>query len=144
MPYLPANLPFPEPAFDSRGFWDHCANRRLMFQACGECAKPRHPPTPLCPYCQSTEQTWIEAPKVGRVYSYTIVHHPSHDAVRDSLPYNVALIDFSDLPGVRLVSNVIDAGPDDLSVGLEVTLCWERHGETWLPRFRRHTGGTDR
>lgn len=136
-PYLPDGVPFPDPPLDAREFWRHCAERRLMFQTCADCATPRHPPTPLCPNCQSTATDWRKAPTDARIYSYTIVHNPSHQAVADRVPYNVAVIEFPDLPGVKLVSNVVDAAPNALKIGLAVVLEWQQHGQgPWLPRFK--------
>ncbi len=135
--YLPDSVPFPEPPLDARAFWTHCANKRLMFQACAACGKARHPPTPLCPHCQSAEQSWIEAPSEGRVFTYTVVHHPSHDSVAGALPYAVVLVEFPELGGVRLVSNLVDPGAGEIAIGMAVELVWEPHPEAiWLPRFK--------
>ena len=138
MPYLPEWVPVPSPPLDARRFWDYCAERQLMFQTCAACHLPRHPPAPLCPVCRSTTEAWIEAPRVGEVYSYTVVHHPSHESVAAALPYNVVLIVFPGLQGVRLVSNLIDVAAEDLAIGMKVELAWEpaRDG-LWLPRFKR-------
>lgn len=138
--YLPSDLA-PEPGMDERGFWAHCAERRLMFQRCGDCGLHRHPPTPLCPACQSTHLTWTEAPATATVYSYTIVHHPSHPAMASRVPYNVVILAFAGLDEVRLVSNLVDVPPEQVAIGMRVQLHWEGPvGGCWLPRFRRATG----
>lgn len=139
--YLPPDLA-PEPGMDERGFWAHCAERRLMFQRCGRCGLHRHPPTPLCPACQSTQVAWTEAPPIATVYSYTIVHHPSHPAMAARVPYNVVILAFEGLDEVRLVSNVVDVPPEQITIGQRVQLHWEGPvGGFWLPRFRRADGG---
>jgi uncharacterized OB-fold protein len=39
--------------------------------------------------------------------------------------------------GVRMISNVVDAKPEDLAIGLLVELVWEdMSAELALPRFR--------
>lgn len=135
--YLPADLA-PEPGMDERVFWGHCAERRLKFQRCGACGTHRHPPTPICPACQSARIDWTEAPAVGRVYSYTVVHHPSHPAMRARVPYNVAVIAFEGLDEVRLISNVVDVTAEQMAIDMPVRLHWEGPvGGYWLPRFRR-------
>ena len=135
--YLPPDL-VPEPSMDERVFWAHCVQRRLAFQRCGACSMHRHPPMAICPACQSAHVEWTEAPEVGIVYSYTIVHHPSHPAMRARVPYNVAVISFAGLDEVRLISNVVDAKPEQMAIGLRVELQWEGPvGGFWLPRFRR-------
>lgn len=136
-PYLPVELA-PTPTMDERGFWEHCKARRLMFQRCGACGAHRHPPTPICPTCQSAALAWTEAPLRAQVYSYTIVHHPPHPDLRDRVPYNVVVLTFAGIDGVRLVSNVVDVAPEDIRIGMEVELRWEGpSGGYWLPRFAR-------
>lgn len=137
--YLPPDLA-QEPAMDEKAFWVHCTSRRLMFQRCGECGLHRHPPIPICPACRSNSIAWTEAPAEGEVFSYTIVHHPSHPAMAACVPYNVAIIVFPQLDNVRLISNVVDAPPEQMAVGMKVKLHWEGPVDgTWLPRFRRST-----
>ena len=137
MPYLPTSLPFPSPSRDTSEFWQYCAERCLKFQACGECGIPRHPPTPMCPHCRSQFISWIDAPSFGRIFSYTVVFSASHDAVINDLPYNVVLVEFDGMDDLRLVSNVVDAKPDELAIGREVVVVWEMgpNGQL-LPRFK--------
>ena len=135
--YFPATFPAVSPTLDDRRFWALCAARRLCFQRCGDCGTLRHPPTPLCPRCQSQSCDWPEAPPIGTIFSFTVVHHPSHDAAKAAVPYNVVLVEFEGCDGVRLVSNVIDAAPGQLTVGAVVELAWdEGSGDQLLPRFR--------
>jgi len=137
MAYLPLDFPGVVPNLDDREFWDRCNARQLCFQQCADCGRFRHPPTPLCPACQSLRTNWPEAPELGRIFSYTTIHHPAHPLSADVVPYNIVLVEFPACDGVRLVSNVIDAGPGDLAAGRAVTLAWdEGPGGQWLPRFR--------
>ena len=136
MAYFPSTFPAVVPTLDDRPFWALCNERRLCLQCCAECETFRHPPTPMCPRCQSLAVDWIEAPSVGTIYSYTVVHHPSHPAASAVVPYNVVLVEFDGVPGVRLVSNVIDATPGALVVGAKVELAWDEGSDgQWLPRF---------
>lgn len=136
MPVLPTTLPFPDSGLDSQDFWSFCQNKTLKFQACGACDQLRHPPVPLCPKCQSSEHEWRSAPEIGRVYSYTIVHYASHPDVAGYLPYVVVLIEFPSMPGVRLVSNLLNVAAKDVEINMAVQLTWENGPEdTWLPRF---------
>src|SRR5690606_5201440 len=94
MAYFPADMPGVEPNMDDAGFWEKCGEQQLSFQACGQCGHLRHPPTPICANCHSTEIKWVQAPSKGEVFTYTVVHHASHAAVKTKLPYVVALITF--------------------------------------------------
>lgn len=137
MSYLPPSFPAVTPTLDDREFWERCNARRLCFQQCGDCGRFRHPPTPLCPACQSSAMNWIDAPAHARIFSYTFVHHPAHPAAAAVIPYNVVLVEFAECGGVRLVSNVVDAAPGDLAAGRVVALVWdEGAGNQLVPRFR--------
>lgn len=138
MAYFGERNVLPEPNADDAPFWAACAARRLTFQRCAACGHVTHPPIGACPACQSLERGWVEAPPGARVFSFTWVHTAAHDSVAQSLPYNVVVVEFPALPGVRLISNVVDAARGDLAIGDAVTLVWEAAGDAMaLPRFRR-------
>lgn len=139
MPYLPTSVPGPKIDDVNAPFWEHCRAKRLTFQQCAACAHLIHPPLPVCPRCQSVERQWPEAPGEALVFSLVWVHTAAHDSVADVLPYNVVLVEFPALPGVRLVSNVIDGKRGELAIGDRLMLAWEE-GEAGqsLPRFRKH------
>ena len=128
----------PQPIADDASFWANCAARRLTFQRCRACGRVTHPPIGVCPACQSLEQEWIDAPEDARVFSFTWIHTSAHESVAQSLPYNVAVVDFPRLPGVRLITNVVNVRPGELAIGDRVSLAWENAGdEVLLPRFRK-------
>lgn len=135
MSLFPDNMPRPEPIMDDAEFWGNCAKRRLAFQACGDCNTLRHPPTPVCPKCRSMRVIWRDAPEVGEIFSFTRIHHPSHPAVSENLPYIVAIIVFPGLDGIRFISNVTDT--DSVHIGMKVRLWWDDIGDgMFIPRFR--------
>ena len=137
MAYLPDAVPGPEPTIDDRPFWEACQRRELRFQRCADCGRFRHPPTPACARCKSLRGDWVRAADEAELFSFTVVHHPAHDAVVASVPYNVAIVLFPSFDGVRLVSNVVDCPPDALRIGMRLSLAWEAAGNGLLvPRFR--------
>jgi uncharacterized protein len=138
MTYLPQDIPGPQPNDEDGPFWANCNQRRLTFQCCCDCNTVIHPPLPICPACQSRDRTWIEAPSTARVFTFTWARTAAHESVRPVLPYNIAVVEFPDLPGVRLVTNVIDAAPESLAIGEIVALVWEDGpGGQRLPRFSK-------
>ena len=140
MSYFLQDMPRPEPNMDEEGFWQHCAQRKLVFQACVACGSPRHPPTPVCWKCRSTKHKWVEVAGEGEVFSYTEVHHALHDAVLERVPYAVVLVSFPELPGPRLVSNLTDVDLAMVHIGMKVTLWWDDIGDgMYLPRV--HAAG---
>jgi hypothetical protein len=137
MSLFPPEMPRPSANMDDQGFWERCARKELCFQTCAVCGTPRHPPTPVCFRCHSSRTTWTAATEGASVYSYTIVHHASHPAVGESLPYVCAVVEFAGLPGVRLITNVTDVNPRDVRIGMPVRLWWDDIGDGMeIPRFR--------
>jgi len=137
MAYFSASMPAPQPNQDDAAFWQACSERRLCFQACAACGAVRHPPLPVCPRCQSMETAWRETAGQGNIYTYTIIHHASHDAVKGKLPYVVAVVEFADVPGVRLVTNITGIEPSHVLIGMPVAMWWDEIGGGMsLPRFR--------
>lgn len=137
MAYFPDTMPRPVPNMDDAGFWENCRQRKLKFQGCADCGKLRHPPMPVCPECHSTKVKWIDAPANAEVYTYNVIHHASHPAVKANLPYVGALIVFPELPGVRLVTNVTHCPPSAVHIGMKVSVWWDDVGDGMtVPRFR--------
>jgi hypothetical protein len=60
---------------------------------------------------------------------------------RGPLPFAVVLVELEGAQGLRIVSNLVEADPGELRVGLPVELVWEDLGpELALPRFRPARG----
>jgi uncharacterized OB-fold protein len=143
MAYFSPEMPAPHPNMDDAGFWDACREQRLRFQACGSCGAVRNPPAPICGQCHSTETTWVGAPSRAALYTFTVVHHASHSAVVGQLPYVAAVVEFPELPGVRLISNVTGVGPAELRIGMPLQLWWDDIGDGMMvPRFKPVSANT--
>jgi uncharacterized OB-fold protein len=132
--YLPVAGPSPE--LDDKPFWDACRRHELRFQRCSACGRFRHPPSPVCARCYSTASEWVLSSGTGRVFSYTIVHHPVSKALRERVPYNVVVVEFPECGGVRLISNIVNLQPWEIRTGLSVSVTWETADNgISLPRF---------
>jgi hypothetical protein len=118
--------PRPSPDPDDAAFWRACAEEVLVFQHCGTCDVARHPPGPRCGSCGSTSIEWRPTAAQGVVYSYTIVHHPMHPSAAQAVPYVVVLVEFGDVPGVRLATDLIGEDRLDVRIGDEVEIVWSR------------------
>ena len=123
-------------------YWWHCARRELRFQCCADCGTYRHPPAPLCPNCRSEQSRWELAPGDAELFSYTVVHHAANVRLKNVLPYNVAIVAFPSLGGLRIVSNVIDAAPEELRIDMPLDLVWQK-AESYcqLPLFKKRPPG---
>ena len=88
-------MPAPAADPDTQPFWDGLGKDRLLLPHCAQCQKPRWPPGPMCPYCHSLETAWRDAPASGRLYSWVVVDHPTHPALRDQVPYVIAIVELA-------------------------------------------------
>ena len=112
MAYLP-ELASLTPDVHTREFWDWCTRRELRFQRCDACGRFRQPPRPGCPHCGAAAATWARVAGRARLFTHTVVHHAAFPALTARVPYNVAIVGFDGAPGVRLITNVLDAAPAD-------------------------------
>jgi uncharacterized OB-fold protein len=100
------SFPLPEPTPLSKPYWDALSAGRLTFQHCRKCGHNWLPPRAECPECLAAEWDWQQASGKGRVISWVIYHHAYHEAFRDRLPYNVALVELDE--GPRLITNIVN------------------------------------
>ena len=143
MSYFPGGMPLPDPSPEDLPFWAACRERKLIIQHCNDCQGFSHPPMPSCAKCGSAKVGWREVSGNGTVFSYTVAHHAVHKALKGHGPYNVVVVMLDDAGDVRLVSNLIDTAPDEIQIGMRVTLHWDEvEGGMLLPRFRKSAAST--
>ncbi len=130
--------PLPEPTVDSQPFWDGLKERRILLQRCADCGELRHYPSPMCSSCHSMEVDWVEASGRGTVYSWTVTHHPFQIGFRGETPYILATVDLEE--GVRMISQVLDAKPEDMKLGLPVETVFAPADEGFVLPFFRMAG----
>jgi uncharacterized OB-fold protein len=122
----------------AEGFWEATRERRYVLQWCLDCEQPVSYPRVVCPGCLGTRLEHRPASGRGTVYAVTVEHRPQNPSMRSLAPYAVALVDLEE--GVRVLSNVVDCAPDDVSVGLAVAVTWEPLDDGRnLPLFRPYT-----
>lgn len=131
----PTAVPLPQPDAASEPFWAGCAERRLLVQRCTGCGTFQSPPRLMCRACRGSEFAWQESQGNGRVYSYTIAHHPGSPALREQVPYVVVAVELDDCGGTRLISNLVGKNAEDVAVDRTVRLLWDDAAGMFLPRF---------
>lgn len=127
-----AAFPLPEVTDLSRPYWDALKDNRLLIQKC-VCGNSWLPARTHCPNCLATDWKWVPSAGTGRLISWVVYHTSYHDAFKDRLPYNVALIELDE--GPRLIANMVDA-IDKLSGDARVILSVGWEGDVALARFR--------
>ena len=113
-------LPALEPA--TRRFF---SAGKLVFQACAKCAHVQHPPTDVCSACQSFAFTERESAGLGRIESAIVVQHPVHPLLKARGAYSVVLVTLDDVPGVRVIGNVLNRAPAEVAIGQAVRVVFE-------------------
>jgi len=143
--FIPANAPsaaepeqpsLPPPPLDSAFFWEGVDVDELRIQRCASCGKLRHPPRPMCPYCNSLEWDHVVSGGNGEVYSFVVHHRP--EVPGRTHPFAVALVQLDE--GTRIVGNVVGAEPGEVRIGMPVRVVFEpdeqrgRKLPQWRPR----------
>ena len=87
----------------------------------------------MCPRCNSVEWDTVEATGRGEVFSFVMPQHPRYPWFK--YPYIVVLVDLEE--GIRLVSNLTEIRPEDVTIGMAVEVCYEEFDDGLvLPQFR--------
>ena len=125
-------------------FWAGTAAGELRYQTCSDCGRLRHPPRPMCPFCQSLDSTWVTASGLGTIWSFVIAHPPLLPDYAEQAPYNVAVVTLDEDPALRMVGNVVrspdgpigELGADDIPIGTRVRVVFPEPVEgVVLPRW---------
>jgi uncharacterized OB-fold protein/acyl dehydratase len=135
----PEKPPRPRPGIthDNRFFFDGTKDGKLLIQRCQTCGQLRHPPGPMCRNCRGLTWDHVEASGRGTIYSFVVTHYPQVPAFDYPLP--IVLVELEE--GVRMVMNVLDAEPDDVRIGLPVTIeLVDVDPDLTLPHARIATG----
>jgi uncharacterized protein len=129
-----AGKPIPEPTHETAEYWAGAARQQLMIQRCKMCGRHQFPPRMLCTACSSREVEWVRAQGLATVRSFTIVRRPVSEAFAADVPYIVALVVLDE--GPTLMTNIIDCKLEDLRIGMQVRVCFEKRTVTvTLPQF---------
>lgn len=130
--------PVPIPDETSQFYWDAAKLGVLAIQSFPDIGVFQHPPSPVPEVIgggRGLPQV-VEVRGRGRLYSYTILHQPFHPAFVDSVPMIIGLTELDDAPGIRILTNIVEADPKDLRCGLEMEVVFEQRGDYALPQFR--------
>jgi hypothetical protein len=106
---------------DAKFFWEAADRGEFVGQRCGACAHYAFPPRPMCPHCHSLERKVVPLSGHGTVQSWTVPRHPPAFGFKEA-PI-VAVIRLQE--GVNFVSNVVGVKPEDIKIGMPVTVLFE-------------------
>jgi uncharacterized OB-fold protein len=141
-------LPIPDEA--SGPFFEGALRGELMILRCVTCGAYMSPTagagTPVesvrrrCIECLSSDLEWVASSGDGSLYSFAIMHIVYDPSFADDVPYNLAVVELDE--GVRITSQIVGCGNDELEIGMPLRVTFERLSEEvavpkFLPRERK-------
>jgi uncharacterized OB-fold protein len=97
-----------------------------MLNTCEDCHRPHWYPRAVCPLCGSTRLSWQQATGKGTLYAFST-------ARRASPVYTLAYVQLAE--GPTLLTNVVEADPDALTIGMPVQVTFRRADEGRMMPF---------
>ena len=123
---LPNPVPYQSP--DNREFWTATAESRLLLRRCDDCSAFIWYPRPFCPICGSLRTSWAQASGLGSVYTFTGLGTSQY---RSGLPRCGAIRRRlrRTRRGTRVLTNIIGVAPEDVRIGMPVSVEFTDTGE---------------
>jgi len=127
--------PLPEIQPWSKKFWEGAKQHKLLIQECRDCGAKIFYPRKVCSECWSPNLFWSEASGKGKIFSYSVTMAGVEDKFVEDLPFVLALVDLEE--GVRMMTNIVNCKPDEVSIGMDVEVVFEDVTEDiTLPKWR--------
>ncbi len=121
--------PIPVPSEFNKPFWDACNEERLLVQKCTACNRLQYPPAEKCGGCgASGKLVWHETSGRGRIQGYIVEHDTRQAALYPDQPYNLAIIELEEDPGILFLSHLPGVPLDEVAVGARVEVIFPEVG----------------
>jgi uncharacterized protein len=126
--------PLPQLTDLNRPFWTSGADGVLRLQRCTLCERLVHPPALHCPHDHGVTE-YVAVSGRGQVESWTVNHHPWFPGFDP--PYIIAFVNPVEDSRVRLLTNLVNVDPDDVTMSMPVRVTFEPGGDDniYLPVF---------
>jgi uncharacterized protein len=134
--------PVPIPDTVSAFYWESAKRGRLSVQGFEGSDVLQHPPSPVPevlgggPPLDEAIPIAVEVSGRGTLFSFTVLRQPFHPGFVDAIPMMIGLTELDDAPGVRILTNIVEAEPEELSIGMPTEVVFESRGDMALPQFR--------
>lgn len=113
--------PVPEVSPETAPYWEAAAEGALLLCECQSCNLQYYYPRARCPDCLSDDIEWVEADGTGTVYAHTATEIVSGWPEED-LPLVLAYVELDE--GPRVLTNLLNCGPDDVEIGAPVEVAF--------------------
>lgn len=120
---------------DTAPFWQSGAEGVLRIHYCAPCRSFFHPPTPICPRCNSFDVEPRAVTGRGRVITFTINQQAWTPELTDA--YVVAIVELAEQADLRLLTNIVGCAPEEVAIDMPVRVTFEQHEDVWIPLFER-------
>lgn len=138
-----ASFPLPDVEWEiASPYWQGAAAGELRLPFCARCGVVSWYPKPLCRSCGAHEFEWRSVRGAGTLFSFSVVRHPFLPQYSDLLPFAPALVELEDVPGVRIVTRIVDSRLEELRCDARVEVVFHPlrfagvKGEVMAPLFR--------
>jgi uncharacterized OB-fold protein len=101
-----------------RGHLDGLVAGQIRFPRCVACGRHHWYPMKRCPHCYADAFEWTDIEGRVSLHSWTVVRKAFDPRFSDDLPYVVGLAEFAGLPGIRLITNIVECPLDALAVDM--------------------------
>lgn len=135
--------PLPQPQPWSKPFWEAARQGQLVCKTCMDCGQVDHPPYLYCTHCGSHLSEWRKTRGLATLVAYAVNTYGVPVAFMEDLPYVLAIVQLPE--GPRMISNIVECNPDDLSNGMALEVVFhEVASGVVLPKWRPASGGANR
>jgi len=116
----------------NRPFWEGGRDGLLHVEFCPSCERYANPPQGRCERCGGSVGYRAVSGR-GQLFTFTVNHQPYNPAV--PVPYVVGLVELDEQAGLRVFTNVVGIPPEEVAIGMEVTVVFEDHDPIFIPVF---------
>jgi uncharacterized OB-fold protein len=106
----------PQPAPETKAFWDAASAGRLVIKRCAACGESHYYPRSICPFCGSDRTEWKDASGRGTIYTYSVMR-------RAPVPYAIAYVTLEE--GVTMMTNIVDCDLNAIRIGQKVRVVFK-------------------
>lgn len=95
-------------------------------QTCSACQWMMYPPKEKCTKCNSAEHLeWRPVSGRGRISGYAVQHDSRISSLKEDQPFNIAIIQLEEDPGIQMFSHLPGTPAGKVPVGAAVKLEFE-------------------
>jgi uncharacterized OB-fold protein len=116
-----AGFPLPDTTWEAAApFWQGASAGELRIPRCEACGQLVWYPRERCPYCGHDTMEWKAVSGRGRLFSWAVVRHAFLPQFEELVPFVTGLVTLEEDSRVRVVSGIVDAETDELTMDLPV------------------------